>query len=240
MCGRTTLVASAASVAHWLGLDVPEWVPRYNVCPTEALLVVRLGADSEPEALCMKWGLVPYWTADPRIGAQCINARAETIATKPAFRDAFRLRRCLIVVDGWYEWATRGRRKQPVAIRMPDDSPFAFAGLWEQWCPPQGDEPLLTCTIATTVASPATAHLHHRMPVVLVPSQFGAWLDPATPAADLREMLAPYGGPLRLFPVSPVINTGDVDDARCLEPVVAAVDSTAARPESDDQVSLWP
>jgi putative SOS response-associated peptidase YedK len=218
MCGRTTLIASAAVVARWLGLEVGEWAPRYNLCPGEDLLVVRLSAAGEAEAMPMRWGLVPYWAKDPRIAYQCINARAETVTTKPAFRDAFQRRRCLIVIDGWYEWETLpGGRKQPYAIRMPDGAPFAFAGLWETWRPPQGER-LTTCTIVTTGANAATLHLHHRMPVVLSPEEFPAWLDPATPVAALQAMLRPYDGALAVFRVSPMVNNGRVDEAKCLEP----------------------
>jgi putative SOS response-associated peptidase YedK len=217
MCGRTTLIASAELVARWLGLEVGGWMPRYNLCPGEDLLVVRLGATGEAEAVPMRWGLIPYWAKDPKIAWQCINARAETVATKPAFREAFQRRRCLIVVDGWYEWETLpGRRKQPFAIRMPDGSPFAFAGLWERWRPPEG-EPLTTCTIVTTEANATTEHLHHRMPVVLSPSDFPGWLDRKTPAAGIEAMLTPYEGALDVFPVSTAVNSGRVDDERCLD-----------------------
>jgi putative SOS response-associated peptidase YedK len=222
MCGRTTLIVSAQLVARWLGLEVGAWRPRYNLCPGEDLLVVRLGTTGQPEVLPMRWGLIPYWAKDPKIAWQCINARAETVATKPAFREAFQRRRCLIVVDGWYEWETLpGRRKQPYAIRMPDGSPFAFAGLWERWRPLEG-EPVETCTIVTTAANAATAHLHHRMPVVLPLSEFPAWLDSKTPAADLQAMLQPYQGAVDVFPVSMSVNSGRVDEAQCLVPIATA------------------
>ncbi len=123
---------------------------------------MRRGASGELETLPMRWGLIPWWATDPRIAFQCINARAETVATKPAFRNAFRERRCLIIVDGWYEWASvAGRRKQPYAIRMPDGAPFAFAGLWDAWRPSEGADSIETCTIVTTVTCQGTAHLHH-------------------------------------------------------------------------------
>ena len=131
MCARATLIASAADVARWLGLDIGALEPKYNLSPGQDVLVVRLGADADPEAVPMRWGLVPNWAPDPKIAYRTINARAETVATKPSFRDAFRLRRCLVIVDGWYEWAAIPglRRKQPYAIRMPDGSPFALAGI---------------------------------------------------------------------------------------------------------------
>ena len=159
---------------------------------------------------------------------QCINARAETVATKPAFRDAFRERRCLIIVDGWYEWATRaGRRKQPYAIRMPDGAPFAFAGLWDSWRPSEGADPIETCTIVTTVTCSATAHRHHRMPVMLSPEMYPAWLDPYARRDELQAMLKPYDGALDVFPVPALVNAGKVDDERCLERIAVTDDEPA-------------
>jgi putative SOS response-associated peptidase YedK len=229
MCGRTTLVASEVHIARWLRLRVAEWTPRYNLCPGQDLLVVRRAESGELEALPMRWGLIPWWATDPRIAFQCINARAETVATKPAFRDAFRERRCLIIVDGWYEWATvAGRRKQPYAIRMPDGSPFAFAGLWDSWRPSQGADPTETCTIVTTVTCQATAHLHHRMPVVLSPDMCAAWLDPSARRRALEAMLTPYDGPLDVFPVPALVNAGKIDDERCLERIVMANEELSA------------
>ena len=220
MCGRTTLTASPADIARWLGFSTADWQPRYNLCPGQELLVVRLNPDAVPETVTMRWGLIPAWATDAAIGNQCINARAETVATKPAFRDAFRSRRCLIVVNGWYEWTTLpSRRKQPHAIRMPDGAPFAVAGLWERWRPPPNRETLDTCTIVTTRTCKATAHLHHRMPIVLAPNRFAAWLDPRTPVSELTGMLQPYDGPLDVYPVPALVNTGAVDGPRCLERV---------------------
>ena len=146
---------------------------------------------------------------------------------RPAFREAFEIRRCLIVVDGWYEWLTApSRRRQPYAVRMPDGAPFAFAGLWERWYAAQSDEPLLTCTIVTTITCKATAHLHHRMPVVLSPEHFAAWLDPGTPVTRVQAMLRPYDGPLDIFPVSTMMNAGKVDEARCLDRVTDEAEPT--------------
>jgi putative SOS response-associated peptidase YedK len=232
MCGRTTLVASDADIARWLGLRGPEWTPRFNLCPGQDLLVVRRGEAGELELRPLRWGLIAWWATDPRIAFQCINARAETVATKPAFRDAFRERRCLIIVDGWYEWATEtGRRKQPHAIRMPDGAPFAFAGLWESWRPSEGADPIETCTIVTTVTCQATARLHHRMPVVLSEDRYAAWLDPYMSRRELEAMLTPYEGALDVFPVSSLVNAGKVDDERCLDRIaVTAEDPSRTAP----------
>jgi putative SOS response-associated peptidase YedK len=169
----------------------------------------------------MRWGLIPSWATDPRIANQCINARAETIDTKPAFREPYlRGQRGLIVVDGWYEWMTLpSRRRQPFAIRLPDASPFAFAGLWDTWRSPESGEAVTTCTIVTTVTGVATAHLHHRMPVVLGRGDYRKWLEPGTAPADLRAMLVPYAGALDIFPVSTALNAGTTDEPGCLERV---------------------
>jgi putative SOS response-associated peptidase YedK len=223
MCARATLIASASIVARWLGLDVEGWEPHYNLSPGQEVLAVRLGAHGEPEAVPMRWGLVPNWAEDPRIAFRTVNARAETVATKPSFRDAFRERRCLVIVDGWYEWeAIPGHRKQPYAIRMPGGSPFALAGLWDTWRPRPGQagEPLTTCTVITTKASETTKALHDRMPAVLPIDSLPAWLDPRTRLSEARAMLEPYGGNLDVFPVSTIVNSGRVDDSRCLEPAV--------------------
>jgi putative SOS response-associated peptidase YedK len=223
MCARATLIASATDVARWLGLDVEGWEPRYNLSPGQELLVVRLGPGARPEAVPMRWGLVPNWAEDPRIAFRTVNARAETVATKPSFRDAFRERRCLVIVDGWYEWeAIPGHRKQPHAIRMPGGAPFALAGLWDSWRPRQGQEgeTMTTCTVITTKASETTKTLHDRMPAVLPTELFPAWLDPRTPLPEAVAMLRPFDGKLAMYPVSTVVNSGRVDDPRCLEPTV--------------------
>ncbi len=221
MCGRTTLTKSAAEIARWLNGEVPAWQARFNLCPGQDLLVVRRDPQGATEAIRMRWGLIPSWATDPTIANQCINARAETIDTKPAFREAFlRGQRCLIVVDGWYEWTTLpSRRRQPYAIRMPDRSVFAFAGLWDTWRSPASGEVVTTCTIVTTATNRQTAHLHHRMPVVLAPPEYSKWLDPGTRPADLRALLTPYRDGLDIFPVSMALNTGTIDEPQCLDPV---------------------
>jgi putative SOS response-associated peptidase YedK len=221
VCARTTLTLSAHLIARWLALqDVPDWEPRYNVCPTQDQMAVR-ARDGEPEAVRLRWGLVPWWATDLSAGARMINARAEGVDTKPAFRDAFRERRCLILVDGFYEWQTipgqKGRR--PYAVRMPGDHPFALAGLWESWRNKTTREITQTCTVVTTAANAFMAPLHDRMPVILDPASYSVWLDPATPAVDALSLLRPYDGPETLcaYPVSRYVNSPAHDDARCLE-----------------------
>jgi putative SOS response-associated peptidase YedK len=225
VCARTTLTLSAHLIARWLALqDVPEWEPRYNVCPTQDQMVVR-ARDGEPEAVKLRWGLVPWWASDLSVGSRMINARAEGVDTKPAFRDAFRERRCLVLVDGFYEWqAIPGeKRRRPYAVRMPDNSPFVLAGLWESWRNRTTREVVQTCTVVTTTPNAFMARLHDRMPVILDPASYGAWLNPATPSADAMSMLRPYDGAAALsaYPVSAYVNSPAHDDAKCLEPEAA-------------------
>ncbi len=225
VCARTTLTLSAHLIARWLALqDVPEWAPRYNVCPTQDQMVVR-ARDGEPEAVKLRWGLVPWWASDLSVGSRMINARAEGVDTKPAFRDAFRERRCLVLVDGFYEWqAIPGeKRRRPYAVRMPDNSPFVLAGLWESWRNRTTREVVQTCTVVTTTPNAFMASLHDRMPVILDPASYGAWLNPATPAADALSMLRPYNGAAALsaYPVSTYVNSPAHDNAKCLEPEAA-------------------
>jgi putative SOS response-associated peptidase YedK len=170
--------------------DTPELFPRYNVAPTQIVTGVRL--DDGPRALKpFRWGLVPSWAKDPRIGNSLIIARSETVAEKPAFRAAFKARRCLIPTAGFYEWvANGGRHKQPYHLRGKGGQPFALAGLWELWR--EDGQPVETCTILTTEANGVVRRLHDRMPVVVAPGEFAAWLDPHTPPTELHALLRPY------------------------------------------------
>jgi putative SOS response-associated peptidase YedK len=164
--------------------------------------------------------LIPSWADDPAIGARLINARAETVASKPSFRSAFRQRRCLIVADGFYEWQKLDRRKQPHYIRLRDGSPFAFAGLWERW-DHTGSEPIESCTIITTEPNSLVAPLHNRMPVVLPRDDYAVWLDPEVQKADVLEpLLRPYAAkPMMAYPVSLRVNNPSHDSAECTEPL---------------------
>jgi putative SOS response-associated peptidase YedK len=175
----------------------------------------------EPEAVRMRWGLVPWWASDLSAGARMINARAEGIETKPAFRDAFRERRCLILVDGFYEWQTipGEKRRRPYAVRMPDNHPFVLAGLWESWRNRTTREITQTCSVITTAANVFMEPLHDRMPVILDAASYSTWLDPATKPADALSLLRPYDGAeiLSAYPVSTYVNSPAHDDATCLE-----------------------
>ncbi|MGE5234491.1 MAG: SOS response-associated peptidase [Acidobacteriota bacterium] len=228
MCGRYTLTHPAEALAELLaadaGLATADLAPRWNIAPTQVVPIVRQTPDGRREAALGRWGLVPAWADDPAIGNRLINARAETVDSKPAFRDSFRAQRCLIPADGFYEWRADGRRRQPIYIRRRDGHPFAFAGLWSRWRPrrPIGGPALDTFTILTTEPSSQIAPIHDRMPLVLRGEENAFWLE--APAAEVREWLHGLGGrelPLETFAVHPRVNSPKVDDARCIEPLAA-------------------
>jgi len=203
MCGRYTLRANPKLVAEEFGLfDTPDLSPRFNIAPTQSVPVVRLLPGEERRHLVfLRWGLIPSWADDIAIGNRSINARSETAASKPTFRKAFRSRRCLIVADGFYEWLKTGKHKQPYCIQLKSQRPFAMAGLWEQWH--KQDQPIESCTILTTDANELVAPIHDRMPVILRPEDYAAWLDPACQDVDkLQLMLKPFAaGLMTLEPV---------------------------------------
>lgn len=223
MCGRFTLRAPASVVAEQFGvLDAEALRPRYNIAPTQPVAVIRHPSENvgTPRQLVMlRWGLVPSWATDPKIGNRLINARAETVAEKPAFRAALRRRRCLVAADGFYEWRRAGATKQPYFIHLADDRPFAFAGLWERWEGP--DHTVLeTCAVITTEANELMASIHDRMPVILSPDDYALWLDPAIQSPErLQPLLRPYPSEaMAAHPVSTHVNNPRHDDPRCVVP----------------------
>jgi putative SOS response-associated peptidase YedK len=164
---------------------------RYNVAPTQPVLAARNGAGGKRELLTLQWGLIPFWAKDPKIGYSTINARADTVATKPAFRQPFRKRRCLIAADGFYEWKRTENRKQPYYIRLRQSDPFAFAGLWEHW--EREGHTIESCTIIVTQANTLIATIHDRMPAILSPADYDTWLNPKVEDTQtLSPLLRPY------------------------------------------------
>ncbi|RME83237.1 MAG: SOS response-associated peptidase [Caldilineae bacterium] len=221
MCGRFTLASPPEVLAQMFELDeVPAFRPRYNIAPTQPVAAVRLSPQGrEREFTFLTWGLIPSWAKDIRMGARMINARAETVAEKPAYRAAFRYRRCLIPADGFYEWQKRAGGKQPYFIGMKDGRPFAMAGLWEHW---EGDDGSVieSCTILTTTPNELVAPLHNRMPVILPGEVFDAWLRPNTPASDLKRLLRPYPAEaMRAYAVSTLVNSPANDTPACIAPL---------------------
>jgi putative SOS response-associated peptidase YedK len=199
----------------------PEWAPRYNIAPTQPVPVIRQNP-KEPrrELSLMRWGLIPSWAKDPSGAAQMINARAETAATKPAFRDPLSSRRCLIPADGFYEWQRIGKMKQPYCLEVNNGELFAFAGLWDRWKDPCGQW-IKSCSILTTTANAVTAAVHDRMPVILDRGDYDLWLDPGmTNVAAVSEMLKPYDARrMNCYPVSARVNHVANDDPDCSTPV---------------------
>jgi putative SOS response-associated peptidase YedK len=227
MCGRATLTTPGEELAEAFGLsEVPALAPRFNLAPTQPMAVIRAGRTRRIELL--RWGLVPFWANDTKDGARHINARGETLFDKPVFREAARARRCLVIVDGFYEWKGEASRKhkQPFFVRRADGKPFALAGLWDRWLsrdpgPPQALE---TCAIVTVPPVSTIASLHDRMPLVLDPDQYDRWLDAnVTKPEDLAEILkrAPRAE-LVVVPVSTRVNDVRNDDPSCIAPAEQA------------------
>ncbi|MDQ6778951.1 MAG: SOS response-associated peptidase [Actinomycetota bacterium] len=234
MCGRYSLATTTpADVrARFPVGESIEIRQRFNVAPADDVLAVTLDREDSPRGELLRWGLVPSWAERQDIGLKMINARAETVAERPAFRRAFERYRCLILADGFYEWrptpsALAGRaRKQPFHISCTDQPVFAFAGLWSVWHAPEGGT-LRSCTILTVAANAAVAPLHDRMPVILPEGADSAWLDPGTPRPEVAELLAPLA-PERtaLRPVSAAVNDARYDGPECLAPPVASEQTT--------------
>ncbi len=220
MCGRFTNLLTWAELVALYGLTAvtqmpAEWRPRYNAAPTQLLPVVRLDAAGRRELALLRWGLVPSWAKDPAIGNKLINARAETVAEKPSFRAAFKARRCLVPCDGFYEWKRSGGAKQPYRITMADGSPFAVAGLWERWT--KGGEPLESFTIITTAANELMASIHDRMPVIIDPATYDAWLESRDTAIPMA-LLEPYPARrMSAYPVSTRVNSPRNDEPAVIE-----------------------
>jgi putative SOS response-associated peptidase YedK len=197
--------------------------PRYNIAPTQPVLAVRkLPGESRREMAWLKWGLIPFWSADPKIAYRTINARSEKAAKSPAFRDAFKKRRCLIPADGFFEWKKDGKKKLPYYFQTKDHQPFALAGLWETWKDNEG-KPLETCTILTTDANALVSEFHDRMPVILPQEDWERWLDPEQQdAAKVQPMLAPYPAEMMAgTAVNPIVNNTKNDSPACIEPIAS-------------------
>lgn len=222
MCGRYTLRSPAETLAQLFGLPpLPGIGPRYNIAPSQPVPAVRAsgeGARADP----LRWGLIPFWADDPAIGYRLINARAETVAAKPAYREPFARRRCLVPADGFYEWEKLdSRRKQPWFLALRDDEPFAFAGLWDRW---EGEGGAIeSCTFLTTRPNERVAPIHDRMPVILTGPALGRWLDPEAPADELLELCAPLPADRMVAtPVSLRVNDPAHDAPDCLDRVAVA------------------
>lgn len=227
MCGRFALYVTLEELTDYFGLSESptQLAPRYNIAPTQPVGLVRVNAQSQQREWALAlWGLIPSWSKDPTIGARMINARAETVDEKPAFRAAFKRRRCIIPASGFYEWKKMNGGKQPYFITSADGEPLGLAGLWESWSGPNG-EALESCTILTTDANEAVALLHDRMPVILNPEDYDEWLGAgkdSTPAQllQLKHLLRPFPADLMtLYPVSTYVNRPRNEGEACIERV---------------------
>jgi putative SOS response-associated peptidase YedK len=218
MCGRYSLAGpNPAQVrAQYPALESIEIRRRYNVAPTDEVAAVTTDKAGSPRGELLRWGLVPSWSDSPAIGAKMINARAETVAERPAFRRAFQSMRCLIIADGFYEWQRSERGKHAFHITAAGRPLFAFAGLWSIWHGPQ-DEVVRSCTILTTTANDAVAPLHDRMPVILPREAEELWIDPATPQPQLLDLLVGLpSSDTAVRPVGPAVNDARYDGPECL------------------------
>ena len=219
MCGRFTLSNPRQLALRFDLAALAEQPARFNVAPTQPVpCVVVHAAGRQLEML--RWGLVPAWARDLSVGNRMINARAESLESKPAFRDALRGRRCLVLADGFFEWKKDGRARRPFHIRLRTREPFAFAGLWDEWRAPNG-QVVRSCTIVTTDANALIEPLHDRMPVILLPEAESLWLDPTVgDLADLVDVLKSYPSHLmETLEVSPTVNSPAHEGPECLEPV---------------------
>ena len=204
MCGRFAFYSPAEAAVALFGVSAaPELQPRYNIAPTQDIAAIRNNADGEREFVMLRWGLVPFWAKDPSIGNRMINARAETVAEKPAYRNAYKHRRCLVLADGFYEWQRQGDVKTPHFICLASGEPFALAGIWENWTDKETGESLQTTSLITTDANAFMAPLHHRMPVVLAAESASEWLAGSN---DLLDDVAAITPPLQAWPVDRRVN----------------------------------
>jgi putative SOS response-associated peptidase YedK len=251
MCGRYSLTTPVEGLRQLFDFpERPNLAPRYNIAPTQSVASVRRapppGAAGEPEIepargahrqhlVLLRWGLIPHWAKDASIGSRMINARAETLAEKPSFRAAFHKRRCLIVADGFYEWQKQDKGpKQPYRIARRDGGPFAFAGLWERWRDPAAGSLVESCTIVTTEANALLRPIHDRMPVILPPPAFAAWLDPETGPDATLALLRPYGGDdLVAYRISLRVNSVAHDDDAIITPLDDLADLSDTSEDQD-------
>jgi putative SOS response-associated peptidase YedK len=216
VCGRYSLSKKFGKVVANQQFGWPEgFVPRYNLAPTQFGLVVA--GEQKPDVKPMRWGLIPSWAKDISIGQKLINARAETLQSKPSFRAALKYRRCLVLCDGFYEWRKLPQRRQPVRIRLKSDEVFAFAGLWEHWQSPEGTE-LETYTIITTTANELIQPLHERMPVILSEDKWEEWLDRKNESLSTDKFFRSHPAEeMEFYDVSPALNSVSFDSPECIE-----------------------
>lgn len=221
MCGRFTLTSDMDILLYRFAavlLSDLTYLPRYNIAPTQPVLAV-VNEQGERNIREFRWGLISSWAKDAKMAAQMINARSETLAVKPSFKNLLKRRRCLVPATGFYEWISSAKPKQPVYIKLKSDEPFAFAGLWDQWQSPSGI--IQSCTIITTDANSMIEPVHNRMPVILKPEQEQVWLDPeVSEYSVLLPLLKPYPSEeMEMYRVNPLVNSPRNDSPACIIPI---------------------
>jgi putative SOS response-associated peptidase YedK len=215
MCGRFAFYSPSEAAVALFGVSTSvEIEPRFNIAPTQFIAAIRNEEDKQRELVMLRWGLVPFWAKDPSIGNRMINARAETVAEKPAYRAAYRHRRCVVLADGFYEWRREGDSKTPYFISLASGGPFALAGLWENWTDKVSGDALQTTTLITTAANEFMTPLHHRMPVILESNSAGEWLAGAN---DLLDDVAAVTPPLQAWPVDRRVNNARNEGADLID-----------------------
>ncbi|CAD5984636.1 Putative SOS response-associated peptidase yoqW [Planktothrix tepida] len=225
MCGRFSLVCSKTAIAQTFNVSsVPDFIPQYNIAPAQTIATIRQDLEQqERQFQLMHWGLIPHWAKDEKIGYKLINARVETVTEKPAFRQAIRSQRCLILADGFYEWQHQGKTKQPYYFQLENHQPFGFAGLWERWNNPNGEENV-SCTILTQAANETVRLVHERMPIILSPTVYSQWLDPTLKDSETILSLVQHNPNLRVYPVSSKVNRATYNQPDCILPLDEAVE----------------
>ncbi|MCJ7602277.1 MAG: SOS response-associated peptidase [Desulfobulbaceae bacterium] len=221
MCGRFALAATPEELSHHFNLrKLVTLESRYNIAPTQPITIIRDSTGCY-RLSAARWGLIPHWAKDEKIGNKLINARSETIAEKPSFRDAFKERRCLIPAIGFYEWLRKDDQKQPYFIKMKDSGLFAMAGIWESWKSSDG-KVIESCAIITTTANGIVGKIHDRMPVIIPKESYGLWIDPARNGHPFREYLQPCS-PFKMtaYPVSGMVNNPKNEGPGCMKKVAA-------------------
>lgn len=223
MCGRYAIASSRLRrIENALGIELPEVPPHYNIAPTQMVPVVRTTEAGGYVLVNMRWGLIPAWSKEPRSSYATFNARAETVAEKPAFRAAYRARRCLVPASGFYEWREEQGRKQPWYFSAADGQELAFAGLWEEWHGPDAP-PLLSCTVIVGTANTLVAPIHDRMVVILGPEDYATWLDPKQARSSIDHLLRPCPADwLRSWRVSRAVNKAGSEGAELIAPLTGA------------------
>ena len=219
MCGRFSLASKSQTIAEYFGIELLyELTPRYNIAPSQDILVIKQLSASQPEFRFMHWGLIPYWQKEEDIGTKWINARSESMHAKPLFKKLFKQKRCLIIADGFYEWQETNRSKHPYYIYKKDHQPFAIAGIWEHWENKEG-KVMESCLLLTTEANPEVKPIHHRMPVILQKAQSLSWLNPENTNTEmLKTFLMPYlHDDLTSYEVSTYVNNPKNENQKCIE-----------------------